>query len=316
MLPTVRIRLVLLLVALGLLAAAPAAHAGYRVGLGEQQARVFDDPLWQGLALKRVRYIVPWEWYRHDWQRAEVDDFMRRAALARQEVFVTFTAPRGCYDARRYSRARRCQAPAARAYRSAVRRFMLTYPSVRVFAPWNEINHHSQPLAHRPQLAAVYYEIVRDACPRCTVLAADVLDQPDVVPYLKAFLRASHGQGRLWGLHDYNDVNYGRSARLESVLRTVPGEVWFTETGGVVTFKPRFATSAQRAARAVKFMFQLADRFSRRRAGMRSKVGRVYVYNWYGERRRGAWDSGLVGPSGKPRPALAPMRWYARHRAR
>src|SRR5215217_1860351 len=79
---------------LSLLAAAPAA-AKYRVGLGEQNQAMFDSPAWQSLKLKRLRYLVPWDYARHRGQRDEVDYFMFKARQARQDVLVTFTARRG-----------------------------------------------------------------------------------------------------------------------------------------------------------------------------------------------------------------------------
>ena len=68
------------------------------------------------------------------------------AARARgQDVLVTFTAHRGCFDGLRYSRTPACRAPGTRAYRAAVRAFDDRYPWVRTYSAWNEINHVSQP---------------------------------------------------------------------------------------------------------------------------------------------------------------------------
>src|SRR5919112_1492744 len=83
---------------LSLVVAAPAS-AKYRVGLGEQDPAMFDTPAWQSLKLKRVRYLVPWDYAKHRGQRDEVDYYMARARQAKQDVLVTFTARRGCYSA-------------------------------------------------------------------------------------------------------------------------------------------------------------------------------------------------------------------------
>src|SRR3954469_16823572 len=40
------------------------AEAKYRIGIGEQDPVMFSSPAWQSLRLKRVRYIVPWDWAR------------------------------------------------------------------------------------------------------------------------------------------------------------------------------------------------------------------------------------------------------------
>ena len=61
---------------------------------------MFESPAWQSLRLKRVRYLVPWDYAKHRDQRDEVDHYMARARAARQDVLVTFTARRGCFTAR------------------------------------------------------------------------------------------------------------------------------------------------------------------------------------------------------------------------
>src|SRR5688572_22417325 len=95
-------RIILSLLANGALAAcglalagAAPANAAYRVGVGEQNPQMFDSPSWQSLKLKRVRYLVPWDYATHVDQRDEVDRYMLRARAARQDVLVTFTARRG-----------------------------------------------------------------------------------------------------------------------------------------------------------------------------------------------------------------------------
>jgi len=311
-----RIRSTLPLAVLAALAAAAPASANYIVGLSEQSPAVFADRNWQALRLERVRYIVPWDWYRNRGQAAEVAGFMGAARAARQDVLVTFTARRGCYVNGRYSRSRACRAPSVSAYRSAVRRFRRAYPWVRSYAPWNEENHVSQPTAGSPALAARYYAALRRECRGCTVMAADVLDNTNVAGWLRSFRRASHGAGRIWGLHNYKDVNRRRSRGLVNVARVVPGQVWLTETGGIVTFLPSFPRSVARAASATRYMFALADRYSVRRRGLRSKVTRLYVYRWFGERPGARFDAGLVGPSGAPRRALSEFRKQARRHRR
>src|SRR4051794_20662547 len=299
-----RTRTTIVVVALAALAlCAPPAHANYRVGLSEQDARVFSQPGWQALKLKRVRYIVSWDYLKDPIQVADTATFMNAAHAAKQDVLVMFTAHRGFYAKSRYSKAKACRAPSSSAYKTAVRKFIKAYPWVKTYAPWNEANHVSQPTAKSPARAAAYYDVLRKAAgSKRTVLAADVLDSSNTRGWLRSFLRYSHGRGRIWGLHNYAAVNRRRASSLTNVLRTVPGEVWLTETGGITTFLPNFKTSASRAASATKYMFQLADRYDSRRRGMRSKVTRLYVYRWFGE--TGTWDSGLVNPDGSPRPAL------------
>jgi hypothetical protein len=225
-----------------------------------------------------------------------------------------FTARRGCWNGKRYSKSSACRAPSTSAYRSAVRTFRAAFPGVKVFAPWNEANHMSQPTSKSPKRAAQYYDVLRKECKGCTVLAADVLDQSTVTSYLRRFIRYSKNKGRAWGLHNYKDVNRRQSKGLTNVLKTVPGEVWLTETGGITTFLTSgFKTSPSRAASATKYMFQLADRFDSKKRGYKSKLTRLYVYRWFGEPGCN-FDSGLVNPDGSPRPAYKQFEKYAKRR--
>jgi hypothetical protein len=304
------------LVASSLFLGSPTAEARYRVGVGEQSAAMFSTTAWQRLGLDQVRYLVPWDWAESPGQRAEVDAFMIAARAAGQDVLATFTAHRGCFDGRRYARNAVCRAPSASAYRAAFRAFDDRYPWVRTYAPWNEVNHLSQPTFARPGLAVRYYRVLRRErrARRFRVMAADVLDTANMHRYLRAFLRRAPGRPRLWGLHNYQDVNDRTSADTRRMLRTVPGEVWLTETNGIVKFgeSPQFRYSEARAARCTRWMFRLAERYDTRRRGLRSRITRLFVYTWFGAPRGARFDAGLVDPDGTPRPAYFVVRRHAR----
>lgn len=307
-------RLMLPITLLAALLVAPAAEAKYRVGVGEQNPAMFDSDRWQSLNLKRVRYIVPWDWNKQDFTRFEVAAFMNRARSERQDVLVTFTASRGCWNGRRYSRKKSCRAPSKKAYRRAFREFDRTYPWVRTYSAWNEVNHVSQPTFKKPRLAVRYYDVLRKDRKkrRFKVMAADVLDTSNMRRYLRKFMRKAKGKPRLWGLHNYQDVNRRTSQDTRRMLDTVPGEVWLTETGGIVKFLPSFKRSPKRANKRTKWMFKLANRYDTRRSGMRSKITRLFVYKWYGEKKSARFDAGLVSRKGSPRKAYRTFRKHAR----
>jgi hypothetical protein len=300
--------------ALVLLSAAVPASANYRVGMAEQDAHMFDQPAWQALKLKRVRYVVAWDYAKYPGLVAETNTFLTVARAHKQDVLVMFTAHRGCWNGRRYSKSKVCRAPSTKSYKKEFVKFRRAYPFVKTFAPWNEANHAAQPTAKSPKRAAQYYDVVRKSCKGCKVLAADVLDSSTVASWLRKFNRYSHNRGRLWGLHNYKDVNRRQSKGLTRVLKTVRGEVWLTETGGITTFRTSgFKTSSTRAASATKYMFQLADRFDTRKRGYKSKLTRLYVYRWFGE-PGGNFDSGLVNPDGSPRKAFTQFKKYVKRR--
>jgi hypothetical protein len=272
-----RIVCLTLLASVVCLAGAAPSSANYRVGISDQSAAMFDQPRFQALGVKRVRYLVPWDVFKHPAQLAEADTFLNKARDARIEVLLTFTARRGCFTGR-YSRAKACRAPSPSAFDREFRRFRARHPQIKVYSPWNEVNHVSQPTYKNPRRAAQYYNVVRKRCRGCTIVAADVLDSSNVTSYLRTFRRYANGSPRRWGLHNYSDVNRKRSRGTTAVLRAVPGEVWLTETGGIVKFGKDFPYSESRAANRLRYMFSLADRYDSRRSGMKSKITRLYPY--------------------------------------
>jgi hypothetical protein len=305
-------RKMLPLVLLAALFVAPTAEAKYKVGIGDQSASMYDSARWQSLKLKRTRYIVPWNWNKSAATRAAVTAYMNRAHTARQQVLVAFTARAGCYNGRRYSKRKACRAPSAKKYRSSFRAFDKAFPWVKTYSAWNEVNHVSQPTYRKPKLAVRYYQVLRkDARKRkFKVMAADLLDTSNLGSYLRGFLRRAKGSPRLWGLHNYQDVNYKTAKDTRRMLATVRGEVWLTETGGIVRFAGSRLRkySPKRAANRTKYMFKLARKYSKRRPGLRSKVTQLYVYRWWGVARGERFDAGLVNPDGTPRKAFAIVR--------
>jgi hypothetical protein len=298
-----RYRVILPIAALlAALVAVPAAQAKVRVGLSEQSPTVFDQGNWAQLKLKRVRYIVSWDYAKSPGENAEVAHFMNTARAHKQEVLVTFNAHRGCFVNNKYKKkSKACKAPSAKAYKAAVKGFRKQYPYTKVFAPWNEVNHVSQPTYRKPKLAARYYKTMKSVCKKCTVMAADVLDSSDVKTYLRKFQRATKSKGRIWGLHNYKDVNRRQSKGVRNVAAVTRGQIWLTETGGFVQFKTSgFPFSLKRAAARTKYMFALAKKYKR--------VKRLYNYRWFGELRSARFDAGLVNPDGTERPGLKQFR--------
>lgn len=275
---------------LGMLAASSPAHARVAIGIGDQHVESFSQPLFKDLNFRYARLIVPWDALRRPDELARVDAWLAAARLSRIRPLVTFN----------HSRVNTRKLPSTSQYKREFKSFRSRYPFVRDYSPWNEINHQSQPTFRKPKAAAGFYNIVRANCRGCTIVAADVLDQAGLEKYLRTFKRFAHGSPRLWGLHNYSDTNRFRSRGTRALLRTVRGNIWLTETGGVVKFADAFPYSEQRAARATKFMFKLA-RSSKR-------IKRLYIYSWLGEPRGARFDAGLVNPDGSARAAYDVVR--------
>ena len=113
-----------------------------------------------------------------------------------------------------------------------------SYGWVRTIGVWNEANHRSQPTFRYPDQAARFFNIVRKRCHGCHIVAADVIDDANMVRWLTQFRAVARG-AHLWGLHNYRDGNPRRGQRYggtKLLLKTVRGQVWHTETGGIVRF--------------------------------------------------------------------------------
>ena len=193
--------------------------------------------------------------------------------------------------------------PSAAEFRREFLRFRARYPLVRDYLTWNEANHCSQPTCRRPERAARYFDVVAANCRGCRVVAADVLDDSRVERWVRRFKAAARYKPRIWGIHNYVDANRFRTTGTRTLLRITKGEVWFTETGGLVERRNErrivWPRSSARAARALEQVFKLA-RLSPRR------VTRVYLYQWdpAGHRQPGA-DLGL-GADGWPAAGPVP----------
>jgi hypothetical protein len=269
---------------------APTPRAGLAVGIGDQGTALFTDPRFKALHIDKARLVTAYDATRVRFERDLVDVWLSAARSAGVEPFVTFG----------HSRVNPRKLPSVAEFRAAFRAFRARYPDVRVYAPWNEINHASQPTSAAPKRAAEYYNVVKAECPDCTVLAGDVLDQAGMGRYLKEYRRHLDGAPRIWGLHNYSDTNRFRDSGLRELLDTVPGDVWLTETGGVVRFGRSFPQDERRAARAVGYALRLARDNDR--------VKRLYLYNWTGAKRSDRFDSGLVAPDGTTRPGYDRLR--------
>ena len=284
--------LVLLLLAA---AAAPPAQARAVVGIADQSYEMFTDPLFAPLDVPISRLLVSYDAVLEDtFEVGYIDAWLFEAQRHGVEPLVGFNHARGCYDGE-VSRARHCRAPTMRRYRKAVAAFRARYPHVVRFQPWNEVNHRAQPTYERPRLAARMFDHLRTTCAGCTVVAADLLDSSNMLDYVRAFKRHAIHRPRLWGLHNYIDVNRRESVRTRRLLRAVKGRVWLTETGGVVKFADKTPYDLARARRATAFLFRLAARLPR--------IDRVYIYQWTGQRRNVRFDAGLTHPDGSARPA-------------
>ena len=260
------------------------------VGIGDNHPEVFQDANMRKLPLATARLVIPWDWYKDDFQIFRANNWLTAVRQAHMKPLVAFN--------RNWGRKGRRQVPSVKAYVRGFREFRQRWPHVREFSAWNEPNAVEQPLYRKPAKAARFFNALRRACRRCTIIAGDVKDGSTMVPYLRAYKKRVRG-AKIWALHNYKDATRKRGGTAD-FLHAVRGAVWLTETGGL---RNRGGLKGQ--ARAVTRIFKLANQ-SRR-------IKRIYFYQWRFD-PRSHWDSAFIARNGKRRPAYFALRKGLRRR--
>ncbi|HET8535706.1 MAG TPA: glycosyl hydrolase [Solirubrobacteraceae bacterium] len=281
----------LLALLVALLAAPTAANAMLRpgdIGIADQKADMFSDPRFLELGIKRARIDLAYDVLLDPAQTAELDQWMAAAQADGVQVLVTFDRSR--------RPGRKSFRPDTYSLIKQFNRLRARYPFVKEWVTWNEPN-----LSQTPTRTARQWLALRKACPSCTIVAADLVDRPNLGRWAKAFVKAAHRQPPVWGLHNYADANQYTTRATKTLLKAVKGKVWFTETGGVVRrnngSRVKYkGQSLTHAAKAVSYIFTKLARLSPR-------IQRVYLFHWNG--RNSTWDSALISPNGSARPAFA-----------
>jgi hypothetical protein len=293
---------VLLVLAVALVLAAPAQAKAPVVGVGEQFPGVFTDTRWRELHLRDVRYIASWDVLHHGWERRDLDAYLTAARAAGARVLLGLNHARGHKAGHRL--------PSVAAYAHEFSALHKRYPWVTDFLTWNEENLCGQPTCRHPKRAAQFYNAARRRCPECRIVGADLLDVPNMASWARRFRRYATGP-LIWGLHNYLDANRFTTRGTRTLLQAVRGDIWFTETGGLVRrtnhSKIRFPAGAAHAGKATAWVFKLA--------GLSRRIKRVYFYQWApAPDPKATWDSALTDRRGHPRPAFAILRtWLLRH---
>jgi hypothetical protein len=281
----------------------PVAHAAasYKVGIADEKTEMFSDALWQRLHTHITRYIVPYDAVVHPYSLSLARQWIAAAEAQHQQVLVAFY----------HSEYTPTRMPSVAAYEHDIKKFIKLFGNVHQYQPWNETNRgnvrYTYERFNSPTAveSAKYYQALRRVCGKCTILGLDILDQAEVGPtltYIAEFKAELHHlqvpTPALWGLHNYSDTNRFSSTRTRAILAAVPGDVWLTETGGIVKFGGAFpnnrGSGLARAAKALGYMFGLAS--------TNSRIRRLYVYQWTGGTSSTIFDSGLTDARHHPRP--------------
>jgi hypothetical protein len=275
--------------------AVPAGAGALVIGVADQTPAMFADARFQALGITHARLSVPWDALENRRERAALNRWLTAAHADGVSPLISFDHSN--------SNRRHRPLPSPAAFARQFRRLRALYPWVSDFAAWNEANYCGQTTCHHPALVASYYQQMRRACPRCELLGAELLDVPGMTRWVALFRHALHGgEPAIWGLHDYIGANRLQTASTRALLRATRAPIWLTETGGVVSrhnhSSHEFPESAAHAAIVTRFLFTHMVRLSPR-------IARIYIYQWNGGGPRASWDSGLLAPNGRARPAYA-----------
>jgi hypothetical protein len=273
----------------------------YITGISESQDEMFGNPLWRQLHTQISRLVIPWDVAARPYDLEQAEAWIHDAEARHQKILVAFY----------HSEYTKTKLPSVATYKKDVAKFIKRFPHIREYQAWDEANRgyvsdgSASFVSPSATLDAQYYQALKRDCVECTVIGLDVLDNEEIggtVQYIEEFKREV---GRLktvmpyvWGLHDYSDLNHFESWRTRDLAADLGGEVWLTETGGVVKFGGAFTNAhgsgVRRAARVINYMFGVAASIPR--------IKRLYIYNWVGGTPSTRFDAGLTNAHYKPRP--------------
>jgi hypothetical protein len=278
----------------------PHAHAAarYLTGVGDESQEMFTDPNWMQLKTKIARYIAPYDAAVRSYSLDQAKLWIKAAEARHQQVLVAFY----------HSEYTPTKLPSVATYKRDVQKFVKLFPHVKQYQSWDEANRgniRGALASPSARAAAKYYQALRRVCKGCTVIGLDVLDAYNISPtlrYISEFKREVRRlrtvMPRIWGLHNYSDVNRLESWRTRELVRAFGGRTWLTETGGIVkfghAFPNRHGSGLRRASKVLSYMFKVA--------AAHAKIKRLYIYDWTGGNARTRFDAGLTDNHHVPRP--------------
>ncbi|HYF25451.1 MAG TPA: hypothetical protein VD931_06905 [Baekduia sp.] len=303
-------RLVLPLALLATLLAVPAAAPAATVGISDQQASTFTNPLYAPLKLKVARYIAPYDVMSDRNQLARWDAWYRAALASRQRILVAFEHSRLPGKEQRV--------PSTSEFKREMRAFRAAYRRVSDVTVWNEINRCQEGGRTEGQPRGLckgssgakrlfgLYKVAKSVFKGKKIAAIDILDERNpgpAVKYIQAFKRvAGRRAPRYWGVHNYSDTNRFSTKRTAAILKAIGKgqKIWLTETGGIVKLGTSLPFSEERATKALGCMFSIAKKFK--------QIERLYIYQFNPGLAGASFDAGLIRGDGSTRPGYEVVR--------
>src|SRR4051794_1733492 len=227
--------------------AVPTTGHAYTLGVSDQHASTFTNPLFAPLKFKAARYIAPYDVMESPSDLSAAQAWISAAQASKQRVLIAFE------HSHRSGRERHL--PSVAEYKREITKFHKAFPSVKEISVWNEVNRcvartgriAGQPTCGKEQRLASYYKAVRSVfrSSGTKIVALDVLDEQNVgkaINAIRRFRRFAGSSAKILGFHNYTDTNRFSTTRTRRVLAAWRGPVWLTETGGLVKLGRSFPT--------------------------------------------------------------------------
>ena len=278
---------------------APRARAAssFLTGIGDEHVQMFAQPIYQRLHTKIVRYIAPYDAVRHA-ALAELRDRLHpRRRTDGEQVLVAFY----------HSEFTPTVLPSVSQLSARRRKIRQALPPRAPVPVLGRVQPRQRPGRLLEPLGRGRRALLPGAVARLQGLhriGLDVLDAYNIEPTLAYIAEFKREIGRLqtvmpsiWGLHNYSDINRLQSWRTHQLVRALGGQVWLTETGGIVKFAGEFSnvhgSGLRRSAKVIKYMFAVA--------GAIPQIKRLYIYDWTGGTASTRFDAGLTNSRNQPR---------------
>src|SRR6201991_315352 len=154
-------RLLTLILASAALLALPAGAHAFSSGMSDQKLGMWEDPRFQQLGINQVRLLVYYnQVLKGDFSR--YDQWMAQAHARGADVLLTIN---------QHSSMSKTRLPTISQYRRVVRTLRKRYPYVKSWGAGTEANHKTQPLFRKPRRAAQFYNVMRQECGGCKIVA-------------------------------------------------------------------------------------------------------------------------------------------------
>ncbi|MCW3013962.1 MAG: hypothetical protein JWO02_1054 [Solirubrobacterales bacterium] len=284
-----------LLVPMLILALCATAQAKPALGIADQKPDTFLDRRLDDLHLRYSRLYVPWDVLQDKNSLHIVDAWLAGSKLANLDPLITISRSR--------IPSRKSENPTPAKLAGEFKKWRKRWPGqMSTISTWNEAN-----LGKKPEMVAQWWLALRRACPTCTILGADLLDEPKVLTWAAAFVKAAKRSPTVWGLHAYNDANTFTTNSTKALLKSLKGDIWLTETGGVAN---RVNPSYKFAGCGVAFQTKATTFLLKKIAMLSPRIKRIYLFNWGLGDGGASFDSALVDAKGRERPSLNLVRTY------